>query len=245
TKAIGELGAQIGAASDYSTIPSLIARALADGLSLEGAGEALSIGAAVLYLRSQLGNPMDVHLHTGANNRRYLVRPGSGFSRRTQILGLMTWHTGPEVRNTQQTIALMPDPDRERVAALPHRDQGALLDALTESIYAQPRIDLRTVGNIGRLMAKPEVQNTVELAQQYANLGYDPEAYFVRLGEITCRDNFTEMHAFKHHQAAYEEYRNTRSEYRWLHLVAAAKAAAISYGKMVNIYEEVRELLPV
>ena len=44
----------------------MIAQALADGLSIEGAGEALSIGAAGLFMRSLTGNPMDVHLHTSA-----------------------------------------------------------------------------------------------------------------------------------------------------------------------------------
>ena len=52
----------------------MLAKALADGLSLEGAGEALSIGAAGLFLRSLTGNPMDVHLHTSVNLRRYLLQ---------------------------------------------------------------------------------------------------------------------------------------------------------------------------
>ena len=53
---------------------NFMAEALAEGLSLDGAGEALSIGAAGLFLRSLTGNPMDVHLHTSANLRRYLLR---------------------------------------------------------------------------------------------------------------------------------------------------------------------------
>jgi hypothetical protein len=52
----------------------MIAEALAGGLSMEGAGEALSIGAAGLFLRSLTGNPMDVHLHTSANVRRWLLK---------------------------------------------------------------------------------------------------------------------------------------------------------------------------
>ena len=74
TAAIGELGEAIGAVDVYTDIPVLMAKALADGLSLEGAGEALSIGAAGLFLRSLGGNPMDVHLHTSVNLRRYLLR---------------------------------------------------------------------------------------------------------------------------------------------------------------------------
>jgi hypothetical protein len=245
TAAVQALGEAIGACEDYEQIPMLLGRALADGLSLEGSGESLSIGAATLYLRSQKGNPMDVHLHTGVNTRRYLLRPDSGLSLRHKLMLLMNWHTGPEVRNTAAVLAPSPDPDPARVAVLPHRDQDALLDAIVESIHAQPRLDLLAAGNIGRLRAAPEVQETVSLTQQYATLGYEPQALFVRLGEVACRDNFTEMHAYKHHQATYEEFYSTRGSVRWRHLVAAAKAAAISHGKVVTIYEEIQELLPV
>ena len=60
----------------------MMAKALGRGLSLDGAGEALSIGAAGLFMRSLGGNPMDVHLHTSVNLRRYLVRL-DGLSLRT------------------------------------------------------------------------------------------------------------------------------------------------------------------
>jgi hypothetical protein len=245
TAAISALGEAIGACDDYAQIPMLLGRALADGMSLEGCGEGLSIGAATLYLRSTLGNPMDVHLHTGVNTRRYLLRPDSGLSLRHKLMLLMNWHTGPEVRNTAALLSPTADPDPARVAALPHRDQDALMEAIVDSIRTQPRIDLFGAGNIGRLRAAPEVQETVSLTQQYANLHYDPQALFLRLGAVACRDNFTEMHAYKHHQAAYEEFYSTRGEARWRHLVSAAKAAAISHGKVVTIYEEIQELLPV
>ena len=74
TSAIGGLGEAIGRVDVFADIPVLMAKALADGLSIEGAGEALSIGAAGLFLRSLGGNPMDVHLHTSANLRRYLLK---------------------------------------------------------------------------------------------------------------------------------------------------------------------------
>jgi hypothetical protein len=66
---IGDLGEVISAVDVFSDIPVLMAKALAGGISLDGAGEALSIGAAGLFLRSLGGNPMDVHLHTSINLR--------------------------------------------------------------------------------------------------------------------------------------------------------------------------------
>jgi hypothetical protein len=242
TPAIGHLGESIGQCNTYAEIPVMLAKALADGLSLEGAGEALSIGAASLFLRSLTGNPMDVHLHTGVNLRRYLVQL-DGLSLRNKLLVLLMWHTGPEVRSTQRRMEPSPQPDAAAVAALPYRTQDELLDAMTESVYHQPPIDWSTVANLGQLRAMPEVKITVNLAQQYVNFGYDATAFITRLAEIACHDNFTEMHAFKHHQAVVEEFYATREPWRWRHLIAGAQAAAISFGKNMEIYEEAIELL--
>src|SRR5216684_2961826 len=48
TAAIGELGEAIGRVEAFAEIPVLMSEALAGGLSLEGGGEALSIGAGLL-----------------------------------------------------------------------------------------------------------------------------------------------------------------------------------------------------
>ena len=242
TPAIGALGEEITRCDAYADLPRMLAKALADGLSLQGTGEALSIGAAGLFMRSLTGNPMDVHLHTGVNLRRYLLAL-DGVSLRNKLLALLTWHTGPEVRSTQNRMELPPQPDPGAVAALPHRSQAALLDALEESIFTQPPTDWSKVTNLGQMRAVPEVKNTVNLAQQYADLGYGSDELITRLARIVVHDNFTEMHAFKHHQATFEEFHATRSPWRWRHLVSAAQASAISYGKNMEVYEEAIELL--
>jgi len=242
TAAIGELGEAIGAIDSYPRIPVMIAEALVGGLSLEGAGEAMSIGAARLFLRSLTGNPMDVHLHTSANLRRYLLRL-DGISMRNKLLTLLLWHTGPEVRSTQFRMEPAPQPDMDAVAKLPHRDQAALLDAIVHSIHTQPPTDWSKVTNLGQMRAVPEVKDTVNLAMQYVAAGYDPEALIARLAELVCHDNFTEMHAFKHHQAVFEEYYNTRAPWRGLHLVCGCQAAAISFGKNMTVYEEALDLM--
>ncbi len=242
TTAIGRLGEAIGQCNVFADIPRMLAQALVDGLSLAGAGEALSIGAAGLFLRSLTGNPMDVHLHTSVNLRRYLVQL-EGLSLRNKLLALLLWHTGPEVRSTERRLESSPQPDPAAVAALPYRTQDDLLDAISESIYHQPPIDWATVANLGQLRAVPEVKIPVHLAQQYVNSGYDATAFIARLAEIVCHDNFTELHAFKHHQAVVEEFYATREPWRWSHLVAGAQAAAISFGKNMEIYEEALELL--
>src|SRR5476649_1022466 len=104
---IGEIGEAICAVERYTDIPKMLAKALADGLSLEGAGEALSIGAAGLFMRSLTGNPMDVHLHTSINLRRWLLKL-DGLSRWNKLMILLTWHTGPEVKSTQYRMESQP-----------------------------------------------------------------------------------------------------------------------------------------
>jgi hypothetical protein len=241
TAVIGELGEAIAAVDVFADIPVLMAKALAGGISLEGAGEALSIGAAGLFLRSLGGNPMDVHLHTSVNLRRYLLRL-DGISLKNKLMLLLTWQSGPEIRSTATRMEPYPQPDMAAVAALPRRSQEELLDAIRHSIYNQPPVDVSNV-NLGQLRAVPEVKETVNLATEYMKAGYDPQAFIARLAEIVCHDNFTEMHAFKHHQSIVEEYHATREPWRWMHLVCGAQAAAISFGKSMTVYEEALDLL--
>jgi hypothetical protein len=242
TAAIGALGEAVSAVDAFADIPVLMAKALAQGLSLEGAGEALSIGAAGLFLRSLGGNPMDVHLHTSINLRRYLLQL-DGISLRNKLLLLLTWQSGPEIRSTQTRMEPYPQPDMEAVAALPRRTQQELLDAIKHSIYNQPPTDWSKVTNLGMMRAVPEVKDTVNLATQYMKSGYDPQAFIATLAEIVCHDNFTEMHAFKHHQSIVEEFHATHEPWRWMHLVCGAQAAAISFGKNMAVYEEALDLM--
>jgi hypothetical protein len=243
SEVVGKLGEAIGRIDVFADIPVLMAEALAGGISLEGAGEALSIGAAGLFMRSLCGNPMDVHLHTSVNLRRYLLRL-DGISLKNKLMLLLTWQSGPEIRSTQMRMEGAPEPSEiAAIKAMPRRSQAELLDAVTQSIYNQPPTDWSQVSNLGQMKAVPEVKETRRLAQQYMLNGYDPEAFIARLAEIVCHDNFTEMHAFKHHQSVVEEYYATREPYRWMHLVCGAQAAAVSFGKNMAVYEEYLDLL--
>ena len=103
--------------------------------------------------------------------------------------------------------------------------------------------DWSQVSNLGLMRAVPEVRDVVNLATQYMQAGYDPKAFIAMLAEIVCHDNFTEMHAFKHHQSVIEEYYATAEQWRWMHLVCGAQAAAISFGKNMAVYEEYLDLL--
>jgi hypothetical protein len=242
TAAITALAEEVGRVSRFSAIPEMLARALADGLSLEGAGEALSVGGSTLFLRSQTGNPMDVHINTGVNTRRYLLRQPE-LSLRTKLRALLMWHTGPEVMMAQRMLApdLQPEPDR--VAALPWHTQDDLLTEIEELISSLPVGERLPKAGLATWRSTDEVKQAAALAQQYAISGYAPEALITLLGKIACRDNFTEMHALKHHQATYEEFHATLPSLRWRHLVAAVQAAAISHGRIQDVYEHAAEVM--
>lgn len=242
TQRIGELGLDMGRSKNYLENMERLARALAEGLSLEGAGEALSIGAAAAYISTSYGNPMDSHLHTGTTNRRYLLRtPGIGL--KNKIEALLTGFTGPEVLLAERLLNWGENLDGDVTAPLPSRSQERLLDALVASIEGQPWLDWRKIG-VAATVAPDSVKETVALARQYAENGYDADAFFERLAEIACRDDFTEMHALKHFQAITDEYHATREPYRWLHMAAAAKSAAIIHlGKEHRVYDQAKALL--
>ena len=244
TPAITALADEIGRCSRFSAVPEMLAQALADGLSLEGAGEALSVGGSTLFLRSQTGNPMDVHINTGANTRRYLLRQPE-LSLRTKLQALLMWHTGPEVLMAQRMLAPDLQPEPERVAALPPRTQDELLADIEALIARLPVGERLPKANLATWRSTDEVKQAAELAQQYANAGYAADALIARLGKIACRDNFSEMHALKHHQATYEEFHATRPSLRWRHLVAAVQAAAISHGRIQDVYEHAAEVMNV
>ena len=242
TTRIGELGLQMGRTKKYLGNIELMAEALASGLSLEGAGEALSIGSEAAYLSTSYGNPMDSHLHTGTNNRRYLLSQ-NGVSLRNKLLGLLTGFTGPEVLLAERLLNWESNLAPNISASLPDRGQEELLDAITDSIEGQPWLDWRQIG-VAMTVAPDEVRNSIALAHQYSDKGYDPRAYFDRLAEIACRDDFTEMHSLKHFQAIADEYYSTREPFRWLHMVSAAKSAAVIHaGKEHSVYRQAMELM--
>ncbi|HXJ77935.1 MAG TPA: hypothetical protein VMS64_04550 [Candidatus Methylomirabilis sp.] len=242
TAAVTALADEIGRVSDFAEIPQMLASALAGGLSVEGAGEALSVGGSTLFLRSETGNPMDVHINTGANTRRYLLRQPE-LSRRIKLRALLDWNTGPEVRMAQRMLAPHVQPERERVAALPLHTQDELLEEIGALIGRLPVGERLPAGNLSTWRSTDEVKHAAALAQQYADANYAPQPLITMLAKIACRDNFTELHAFKHHQATFEEFHSTRPSLRWRHLVAAVQAAAISHGRIQDVYEHAAEVM--
>lgn len=237
--AVGALGERIGTDTAFAEIPDVVSEALAGGLSLAGSAEAMSYAAALLHLRTDYGNPFDVHLHTGINTRRYLLGVPE-VSLRNQLLGLLGWSNGSEVRLCEPRVSWPPRFDGAVAGQLDQRD---LLHAIERSITERTPPD-RSV-SVEQLYCGEEVKKTLALAQAYADAGHDPGALFQRLGELVCRDDSSEMHAFKHLQAAREEYETTREPYRRAHLVSAAKMAWCTYGFDQDVYCQAQRHLAI
>ncbi len=244
TAAIGDLADRIGALDDFNKIPAMLASALADGLSLAGTGEAMSVGAALLFLRSDSGNPFDIHNHTGINVRRYLLGL-DGIALRNKLLALFTWGTGPEVRDGQRKLRWTSRSDPQTIAALPRRGQDELLDIIAGQITDRPTFDMTGEDvHVNEIYVSDDVRDALTLAQQYAELNYDPKVFFKRMAELACRDDYSEMHAYKLQQAAHEEYLATRPEFRWVHLVSAARhAASVVRLEPKPVYRRAEELM--
>jgi hypothetical protein len=113
------------------------------------------------------------------------------------------------------------------LAALAPRSQESLLTEIEAAVLAQPGLDLDALPvEVDELVAPDQVHQVMTLARHYAALEHDSEAFFRLMARLVCREDASEMHAYKLQQAAYEEYHATRPPYRWLHLAAAAKHVA-------------------
>ena len=237
--AVGALGERIGDGTPFAEIPGIVAEALAGGLSLAGVAEAMSYGAALLHLRTDYGNPFDVHLHTGINTRRYLLGVPE-VSLRNKLLGLLGWANGPEVRLCEPRVSW---PARFDGGVAAPYDQRDLLGAIERSITERTPPDRSA--SVEQLYCGDEVKKTLGLAQAYADAEHDSGALFQLMGELVCRDDYSEMHAFKHLQAAREEWMSTREPYRRAHLVSAAKMAWCTYGFDQDVYRQARRHLAI
>ena len=88
-------------AHSLEDLPEVIARALAGGLSLRGAGEAISLAASALFLQSASANSMGIHFMTGANALRWVCGAFPSLGAR----GLLLWALGPETRGVKGSVA--------------------------------------------------------------------------------------------------------------------------------------------
>ena len=243
TEAIERLADELGALDHMTDVNGVLLTALREGLSLIGAGHAMSIGGGRLFLRSNTGNPFDVHVHTGINARRYLLDL-ENLSVQAKALALLSWSTGPEVYYLDETLN-WPMLDDDESADHEQKGQDAMLEAIAASIVDSPLVDLRELTvSIEKVRLSESVRIPIELAYTYIKKGYDPEALFELTATLVCRDDQSEMHAYKLQQASYEEYHHCLEAHRWVHLVSAVKhVACVTQIRPQEVHTRISEAL--
>lgn len=184
---------------------------------------------------------MEVHTNTTVNVQRYLIRQPE-LSVRTKLRALLVWATGPDVRLVRRQLAPDLRPDPGRVASLGFRSRESLLTDIEELITSLPaQASQRAPGRPPN--GEDEIDQLAAMAQQYGDCGHDPAALITTLAKVVCRDESTEMHAYKHHQAMREEFYGTRPSLRWTHLVAATQGAALVRHREEGIFRDAAERL--
>ncbi len=223
-RAVAALADEVGEVETISALPEIAARAMHGGLSLEGACEGLSVGGARFFLRSHSNNPFDVHVHTGIAARRYLIGfPEVAF--RKKVLALVGWAWSYEIRYLDHTLTWSWRNVGGVLGAPPAR---ALLDEIEERILGIDGYDLNDLPvAINHLVAPDGVRAAIRLAWTYIEAGHPADDLFDLAARLVCREDVSEMHAYKLQQAAYEEYRACRESLRRVHALAAVKQAAV------------------
>jgi hypothetical protein len=210
------------------------AAALAEGLSPEVVGEAISLASNMLVLKQgpenwrTHGDSAGVHSSDATNAFRNMARvcqPAHAAS------GLVVAAYHVAVHTPFKTEAYPTDGHR---ATIRTKDPALLLDEADDAIRNN---------NQGRAAAAIAI---------YGEGGHSPQAVFDRMLKHTISED-GRLHGEKYFQTVQEEYRTMRPAFRWRQLVGLARVTASAYGYDRNDkygtrapgYEEACRLLKV
>jgi hypothetical protein len=210
-----------------------VAAALAEGMSPDAVGEAISLAANRLVLcdpgrkREEPGKPIGsvhgasvgVHASDSANAWRNIARVSNT---RNTFASLIcgAYHTGGQNGGQNKD----PYPPTEQLAKVETKDADRLLQMAEAAIKEK------------------EQAGAAALVQRYGELGH-PER---RVFDLLLRYGISEdgaLHAEKYYRTVVEEFAATRPAFRWRHLVGLARVTASEYGQTAPGYGEARQLL--
>jgi hypothetical protein len=216
------------------------AAALAEGMTPDAIGEAISLAANQLVLRdrgrtpegetngkpigSVHGDSIGVHACDSAGAWRNLARvarPRNTFA--CLILGAYQ-AAYDRVNRGGDFLTWEPLPLARHVDAIKKTEPAALLQELDESVR-------------GNLQAR-----AAAVVQRYGQLGHDAGAAFDVLRRYAITEDGA-LHAEKFFQTVREEFATTRAAFRWRHLCALARVTASEYGRPAPGVAEAKALL--
>ena len=211
-----------------------VATALADGMSVESVGEALSLAANHLLLfdpgrneqqansekpkGSVHGASVGVHACDSANAWRNIARVSDA---RNQFASLIVgaYHTAGQsgsVGSTELSYAATAEALR-----IPNEN---LLRHLDEAIRSHDQLTASA------------------LAYRYSKSNLDPALAFQSLLQFAVSEEGA-LHAEKFYRTVLEEFETTRPAFRWRHVVALARVSASEYGFPAAGLSEAKQLL--
>jgi hypothetical protein len=219
---------------------SAVADALAEGMSPDAIGEAISLAANQLVLRdpgrsareaqpnkpggSVHGDSVGVHASDSVNAWRYMSRLTNPRNRVVCLL-LGAYHVardrgfrGRDVWDRQEY------PSAEALAAVRTREPAALLRELDTAVRGRDQMRASAV------------------AAAYGAAGLPARAIFdLLLTHAIANDGA--LHAEKYYRTVTEEFAATRPAFRWRQVVALARVTASAYGFAAPGYDDARRLL--
>jgi hypothetical protein len=216
-----------------------VAAALAEGMSPDAVGEAISLASNQLVLcdpgrnRAEPGKPIGsvhgasvgVHASDSANAWRNIARVSNA---RNTFASLIcgAFHTAGQ--NGGQGNPPFPSPAvlarQEALAKIETKDADRLLQ-LTEAAIKE------------RNQA-----GAAALVHRYGEQGHPARPVFDLLLRYAISEDGA-LHAEKYYRTVVEEFAATRPAFRWRHLVALARVTASEYGNTAPGYAEARQLL--
>jgi hypothetical protein len=212
-----------------------VAAALAEGLSPEAVGEAISLASNRLVLcdpgreKAQDGKPVGsvhgasvgVHASDSANAWRNIARVSNA---RNTFASLIcgAYHTAGQHGGQKKE----PYPSAEQLEKIQAKNGAALLYGAEAAIRERDQA------------------SAAALVHTYSGLGLPERPVFDLLLRYAVSEDGA-LHAEKYYRTVTEEFAATRPAFRWRHLVALARVTASEYGFPAAGYAEACQLLKV
>jgi hypothetical protein len=213
-----------------------VAAALAEGMSPESIGEAISLAANRLILCSPgrrepegpnkpkgsvHGDSVGVHASDSANAWRNIARVSNA---RNTFASLIcgAYHTAGQNGGQNKE----PYPLAEHLAKVETKEADRLLQLAEAAVKEQNQAGASA------------------LIYRYGELGYPARPVFDLLLRYAVSEDGA-LHAEKYYRTVTEEFAASQKAFRWRHLVTLARVTASEYGKPAPGYAEARRLLKV
>ena len=219
-----------------------VAAALAEGMSPESVGEAISVAANQLVLRdsgrrgrevqpfkplgSVHGDSIGVHACDSANAWRNISLVSNQRNQVASLIMAAYQVARDRIERGGDFLDWKPRPYAEQLEAIAAGDAPTLLKELDGAIREQ---------NQDRCCA---------LVHRYGASGFEPRPVFDLLLKYAISEDGA-LHAEKYYRTVSDEFAHTRPSLRWRQVVALARVTASEFGKPAPGYAQACELLRV